>query len=193
MISAVVLAAGQSIRMGLPKMLLPWGQMTVVEKVISTLLEAGIDDLQVVTGGNQKDIEGALTGYEVNFTYNPDYTDGEMLSSVKVGLKNITGECEAALIVLGDQPQIETQVVEMIVERYHSTQCKIIVPSFQMHRGHPWLIEKELWKDIIALKPPRTLHDYLVKNQAMISYINVDTPSVIQDLDTPQDYQTQRP
>jgi len=193
MISAVVLAAGQSKRMGQPKMLLPWGQMTVIEKVISTLKAAGIDDLHVVAGGNQQDIEGALARYQVNFTYNPDYRDGEMLSSVKVGLNSITGESEAALIVLGDQPQIEAQVVEMIVERYHSTHSKIIVPSFQMHRGHPWLIEKELWKDIIELKPPHTLHDYLVKNQAMISYINVDTPSVIQDLDTPQDYQLQRP
>ena len=193
MISAVILAAGQSIRMGQPKMLLPWGQMTVIEKVISTLLEAGIDDLHVVTGGNHLEIEGALSRYRVNFTFNPDYTDGEMLSSVKIGLKSITGESEAALIVLGDQPQIESQVIEMITERYLSSHDKIIVPSFQMHRGHPWLIEKRLWKDVIELKPPHTLRDYLVKNQALISYINVETPSIIQDLDTPQDYQLHRP
>jgi len=193
MISAVVLAAGQSTRMGNPKMLLPWGQMTVIEKVISTLSEAGIDDLHVVTGGNRQDIEGALTRYRVNFSYNPDYTNGEMLSSVKIGLNSIAGDSEAALIVLGDQPQIESQVVELIVEGYHASHNKIIVPSFQMHRGHPWLIDKILWKDIIELTPPQTLRDYLVKNQARISYINVDTPSIIQDLDTPRDYQTQRP
>lgn len=193
MISAVVLAAGQSKRMGQPKMLLPWGQMTVIEKILSTLLEAGLDDLHVVTGGNRQEVEKVLTRYPVSFAYNQDYSKGEMLSSVKVGLRSISGDSNAALIVLGDQPQIEAWVVKLIVERYQSNHDKIIVPSFQMHRGHPWLIDKELWKDIIGLEPPSTLRDYLVASQATISYINVNTTSIIQDLDTPYDYQTQRP
>jgi len=192
-ISALVLAAGQSQRMGQPKMLLPWGQTTVIEKVIFTLVEAGLTDLYVVAGGNYKDLEEVLAGFQPKVVFNPDYANGEMLSSVQVGLRSITEHSEAALIVLGDQPGIEVQVIKAIIEEYQSKKEKIIVPSYHMHRGHPWLIDRELWAEIEELRPPDTLRDFLIQHQEMISYIRVETPSVIQDLDTPQDYLAQKP
>lgn len=193
MISAIVLAAGQSMRMGQPKMILPWGQTTVIGKIIATLVQAGLSDVYVVTGGNQKELEKALPQLPLNFVFNPDYANGEMLSSVQVGLRSIHGSIEAALIVLGDQPQIEAKIVKAIMESYLSTRNKIIVPSYQMHRGHPWLIDRSIWNEILDLKPMSTLRDYLSWNKDDISYINVDTPTIIQDLDTPNDYQNFKP
>jgi molybdenum cofactor cytidylyltransferase len=193
MISAIVLAAGRSTRMGCMKLLLPWGNSTVIGSVIATLLEAGLFDICVVTGGNRKEVEDALSQYDVNFNNNPDFLNGEMLSSVKIGLQGLGNESEAAMIVLGDQPQIEAEVIRSIMDRYYVIKEKIIVPSYKMHRGHPWLIDRSLWSELCNLSIDHTLRDYLIMNQNNISYVNVNTPSVIMDLDTPSDYQKYRP
>lgn len=193
MIAALVLAAGRSLRMGRPKMLLPWGQTTVIGKVISTLLEANMNDICVVSGGNRNEVEAALSSFKVEYVYNPDYENGEMLSSVQAGLLHLAEKVQAAMIVLGDQPQVEVEVIRAILESYLATHSKIIVPSFQMHRGHPWLIDMELWGEINDLKPPQTLRDYLIQKSEVITYVNVDTSSILQDLDTPVDYQKLKP
>src|SRR4030042_2166466 len=193
MISAIVLAAGQSMRMGQPKLLLPWGQTTVIGRVIATLTDAGLNDLNIVTGENPKELERALSSYRLNFVINPNAAHGDMLLSFQIGLRYICGKSEAALLVLGDQPQIESNVVQSIIEYYYSTRKKIIIPSYRMHRGHPWLIDKSLWNEILKLKPGCTLRDYLIQNQDNITYIDVMTPSIIQDLDTPDDYQSYKP
>jgi molybdenum cofactor cytidylyltransferase len=193
MITAIVLAAGQSTRMGHPKMTLPWGEKTVIAKVISSLVEVGLSSIIVVAGGNLKDLKNALREFQVKFVINQNYIYGDMLSSVKVGLSNTHETSTGALIVLGDQPQIETQVVKRIMEKYRSTLDKIIVPSYNMHRGHPWLIDRSLWGEILDLKPSNTLHDYLYRKQNWISYLYVDNSSILQDIDTPEDYILYRP
>ena len=188
MISAVILAAGKSSRMGQPKMVLPWGHTTVIGKVITTLMNAGLNDLHVVTGDNQTILKKGLNGFPIEFVFNPDFADGEMISSVQIGLKSLLVKSEAALIVLGDQPQIETHVVLAIMDSYLSTRSEIVVPSYQMHRGHPWLVDKSLWGEIFELKQTDTLQNILRHHQEKINYISVNTPSIIQDLDTPEEY-----
>jgi molybdenum cofactor cytidylyltransferase len=193
MISAVVLSAGQSIRMGHQKMLLSWGKTCVIGQVVSILLEAGVDDISVVTGGLQSELKAVLKDYQINYLFNKDFANGEMLLSVKVGLRGLGNESDAALIVLGDQPQIEARIVRDIVERYLSSQYKIIVPSYQMHRGHPWLVDKSFWPEILNLDPPLTLQNFINMHDEVIEYIVVDTPSIIQDLDTKTDYNHYKP
>ena len=193
MISAIVLAAGRSIRMGSMKLVLPWGNSTVIGSVIATLLEAGLFDIYVVTGNNHKELEDALQKFDLNFCTNPDYLHGEMLSSVRVGLQCLGDDSEAAMIVLGDQPQVEAEVVCALMDRYQLTRNKIIVPSYKMHRGHPWLIDRSLWSELHDITIDQTLRDYLNKQQENISYVNVNTASVIMDLDTPGDYQKYKP
>ena len=91
MISAIILAAGQSRRMGQPKMLLPWGKTTVVEHVISVFAAADIESILVVTGGAHEQVEHAIANSRahprVRIVYNQDYLHGEMLSSLKCGLR----------------------------------------------------------------------------------------------------------
>jgi molybdenum cofactor cytidylyltransferase len=192
-ISAIVLAAGQSKRMGQQKMLMPWGQTTVIEKVIRTLLNAEVNDIHLVTGENQAALKETLSGFDIRYIYNRDFANGEMLTSVQAGLESLGDESEAALIVLGDQPQIKEEVVQEIVDRYASTYHKIIVPSYKMHRGHPWLLEKSYWKEIRSLKVPATMRNFLDAHTEMIDYLIIDSESVIQDLDTQADYSRYKP
>jgi molybdenum cofactor cytidylyltransferase len=193
MISAIILAAGQSTRMGRQKMVLPWGETTVIGKVVATLLEAGIFDIHVISGGYPNELKAALKEFDLDFIFNKDYANREMLTSVQVGLRFLGEAAEAALIVLGDQPQIASQIVQAISKRYYSTQPAIIIPSYKMHRGHPWLVKKTYWQEILELIPPHTLQDFLNIHKDDIDYVIVDTPSVIQDLDTQDDYAIYKP
>jgi molybdenum cofactor cytidylyltransferase len=193
MISAVVLAAGQSTRMGQQKMLLPWGDSTVIGKVVATLLDGGVSDILVVAGALQERLEEELEGYQINYITNRNYLNGEMLTSVQVGIRGLGIETEAALLVLGDQPQIESRVVEAIIKCYQSTQHQIIVPSYEMKRGHPILIGRSLWNKLLELNTPNTLRDFVNSYHEMIDYLIVETPSVLQDLDTPNDYTQYKP
>jgi molybdenum cofactor cytidylyltransferase len=192
-IGAVVLAAGRSTRMGMPKMALPWDDTTVIGQVVRTLLSASIREILVVTGGAQDEVRDALQGLPVDEVYNPHYQKGEMLSSLQVGLSSLGNHLEATLVVLGDQPQIQLHVVKALVQVYASDHPSLVVPSYQMRRGHPWLVDRSLWPFVLALKYPDTLRDFLNEHQSSISYVSVDSPTILQDLDTPGDYQKYRP
>ena len=193
MIAGVVLAAGLSRRMGQPKMVLPWGDKTVVAQVVSVLMAAGVGPILVVTGGARLEVEAALADLPVEFAFNPDYADGEMVHSLQAGLRALLASCEAVLMALGDQPQIQTGVVAALIGAYREGGAALIVPSYEMRRGHPWVIDRSLWPGVLALQPPASLRDFLRENAGQIQYLVVDTPSVLQDIDTPEDYQRLRP
>jgi molybdenum cofactor cytidylyltransferase len=179
--------------MGQPKMTLPWGNRTVIGNVVGTLQAAGIPLTIVVTGGTANLVETALAGYQVTTVFNPNYSNGDMLFSIQAGLASLPSEIQAALVVLGDQPQIEEKTVKELLDLYQQERPPLIVPSFNMRRGHPWLIEKNLWPDIQQLTPPATMRDFFQQHNKMIRYMEVDTSSVLSDLDTPEDYEKNKP
>ncbi len=187
MITAIVLAAGESKRMGQPKMLMPWGKSTVLQTVIATMQAAGVDDILVVTGGARSQVE-ALVGRSAQTIFNEEYAKGEMLSSIQVGLAAKMREARAVLICLGDQPQVQERSVRRVRDAFLKSNSNIVVPSFQMRRGHPWLVARSLWDELLEMKPPQTPRDFLNKHAKEIQYVEVDTPTIIEDLDTPDDY-----
>lgn len=188
MISAIVLAAGQSKRMGEPKMLLPWGSTSVLAHVIEILGKSEITEIVVVTGAEGARIQESISGYNVGIVFNENYTNDDLLSSIQRGISVQRPETQAALICLGDQPQVQERTVQVVCEAFHKTQGKLVVPSYQMRRGHPWLVARELWKELLAMKSPQTPRDFLNKHAKEIEYVNVESPSVVEDLDTPEDY-----
>jgi molybdenum cofactor cytidylyltransferase len=193
MISAVVLAAGQSKRMGRPKINLSWGETTVLGAVLSALQEGGIDHIVVITGlisivGLDPWIES-----KIQFVPNPLAETSEMLVSLQFGLRALSDDVDAALIVLGDQPQIQSQTVAGLLSVYQQNRAPIIVPSYRMRRGHPWLIQRSLWTEILSLPSSVTMRQFLENHKERIYYHNVDTGSILLDLDTPEDYQRYKP
>lgn len=192
-ISAVVLAAGQSRRMGRPKMSLAWGESTVIGRVTSVLLSAGVDEVIVVTGGGSREVEEALKGSAARIVYNPDFAVAEMTRSLQTGLAACSPQSAAALVALGDQPQIEAGIVRAILAEFRNTPAALVVPSYRMRRGHPWVAARALWPELLALPSERTLRDFLNEKAAEIHYLTVDSPSVLMDLDTPEDYRKYHP
>jgi molybdenum cofactor cytidylyltransferase len=186
MISAIILAAGKSIRMGQNKLLMKWGDATVLEKVIQTIQNSGITDIVLITNNELR-----FTNYELRFTVNN--TNHEMLSSIQVGLQSQNAISEAVIITLGDQPQIESRSVRAVCEAYQKNKSKLVVPSYQMRRGHPWLVAKPLWSEILQMNENQTPRDFLNQHANEIEYVEVDSPSILQDLDTPEDYLKYKP
>jgi molybdenum cofactor cytidylyltransferase len=193
MIAAIILAAGQSKRMGQPKMLLPWGNITIIEQVVTTYFKAGIENILVITGGAREQVEKAIEQYPVQRIYNDNYPTGEMLSSLQLGLRQLPDRAEAALVGLGDQPQVQEKSVRLICDAYRETRPHLVVPSFQMKRGHPWLVARPLWSELLELQSPASPRDFLNRHVSEIHYVNVDTPTILADLDTPADYEESRP
>jgi len=191
-ISTIILAAGDSKRMGQPKMLLPWGKSTVLQTVISTFQAAGIQDILVVTGGAHNQVD-ALVGQSVQIVFNENYARGEMLSSIQMGLNEIKSESQAVLIALGDQPQVQVISIQKILQEYKLTNAPLIVPSYQMRRGHPWLVTRKLWDEILNIPVGETSRDFLNRHARDIHYVQLDTRTILQDLDTPADYLESRP
>lgn len=193
MISAIILAAGQSKRMGQPKLLLPWGKLTVIEQVITTFLQAGIENIFVVIGGAGEQVMEVIESYPVQKIYNNDYAIGEMLSSLQLGLRALPERVQATLVGLGDQPQVQEATVRLVCEAYRDSKPQLVVPSFQMRRGHPWLVARPLWDELLALQAPESPREFLNRHAKEIHYVESGTPSILADLDTPEDYQQARP
>ena len=192
-IAALILAAGMSQRMGQPKMVLPWGDETIIEHVASQVLGAGLKDVTIVVGGSREKVEAALRGKPVRFVFNPSYLDGEMLHSLQAGLRALPDGCQAALVVLGDMPRIKMDVIREVLLEYQRTEAALVIPSYRMRRGHPWLIDRELWSELLALAPPLTVRDFIDRNRLRVRYVTVEDETVLADLDTPEDYHRQRP
>ncbi len=192
MIAAIILAAGMSKRMGQPKLLLPWEGTTVLGKVIKTFKQAGIEYILVVTGGDRELVEANLTELATQFptrsVFNPEFAQAEMLSSLQRGLATLPSEAEAALIGLGDQPQVQARTVRHVCAAFVKSGAPLVVPSYQLRRGHPWLVARSLWGELIKLPPLQSPRSFLQRHASDIYYVNVDTPSILEDLDTPEDY-----
>ncbi len=186
-ISAIVLAAGQSKRMGQNKLLLPFGSSTVIETIVSEVAATAVNDVIVITGHESEKISETLKRYPCRCVFNPDYARSEMLISIQTGLRSINDQHQAALIVLGDQPRIQHIIVQRVIDACEPG--KLIVPSYQMKRGHPILIDRAYFGEILNLPTNSTLQEFIKLHENAIKYVEVDSDSVLRDVDTPDEYQ----
>jgi len=111
---AIILAAGESKRMKVPKMLLPFHGKTMIEKVIGNVIGSEVFHILVVLGSYRDEIRGSISHLQVNHCYNENYRKG-MLSSVQCGFKNLPADFDAVLVFPGDQPFIEPDVINLII------------------------------------------------------------------------------
>jgi molybdenum cofactor cytidylyltransferase len=189
MVTAIVLAAGLSSRMGQSKPLLPWGSQTLIEHIVWMLRRCSVGEILVVTGHNAAAVEERLARLPVRAVFNPGYARGEMLSSVQAGLQAASASADAALIALGDQPPVEPAIVERLIDARYCSQATLVVPSYERRRGHPLLLAREHWPAVLALAEGQSLRDFFRNASPAICYVEVDTPDVLRDMDSPADYQ----
>ena len=173
--------------MGRFKLTLPWGERTVVGQVVATLQDAGLAEIVVVTGHRADEVSAALAGTSARCVHNAGYASGEMLGSIQMGLAAMAASVEAVLLCLGDQPQMEADTVRAVLAAGNAAGWgEIVIPSYQMRAGHPILLPRWLWPEILACQG--TLREVMAAHRKQTKYLTIQTSSVLADLDTPDDY-----
>jgi len=187
LIWAIVLAAGESRRMGTQKLLLPFGEATVIESVVRTALASHVDRALAVLGSDREAVRAKLEPYGVDFAVNEDFATG-MLSSVQAGFKALPADAEAAVVMLGDQPFLPARVVDTVIEAYRACGKGIVLPVFRGRRGHPVLVDLKYRDEILALDPGDGLRRLIRAHAEDIFEAEVDDVNILRDLDVPEDY-----
>ena len=194
MISAVILAAGESRRMGKQnKLLLPIGGEALLVKLVASVCASDVGQVLVVIGHEAEKIRRKLNEFPLNFVYNPNFSEG-MTTSIKYGVKVVSHECDGLLICLGDMPFINTSEINKLIHAYVKNRIKgeglIVVPVFKRQRGNPVLFSIEFRNDILEHKKESGCKEVIMKNSDSVMEIEMDDEKMLLDVDTMEDYQS---
>ena len=194
MISAVILAAGESRRMGKQnKLLLPIGGEALLVKLVASVCASDVGQVLVVIGHEAEKIRRELNEFPLNFVYNPNFSEG-MTTSIKYGVKVVSHECDGLLICLGDMPFINTSEINKLIHAYVKNRIKgeglIVVPVFKRQRGNPVLFSIEFQNDILEHKKESGCKEVIMKNSDSVMEIEMDDEKMLLDVDTMEDYQS---
>ena len=194
MISAIVLAAGDSSRMGRPKALLQWRGLPFIEHVCAALRRAGVEDRVAVLGRTSHEILAGWTpaGEKVTVNLMPEHGQ---LSSLKTGLAELSEFSEGFLVCLADQPTIPAETYKKVIDCWLSNKETIVIPrtfraaDSRLKRGHPILIPAA-HKGLCFEGPlDKGLHWVTHHPSVRITDLEVKDPEIIRDFDTPEDYE----
>jgi molybdenum cofactor cytidylyltransferase len=185
---SIILAAGESKRMGRPKMLLSINGKTMIEQVINNVTSSNTDNIIVVLGAHHDLLVDLIKKTEVEYCINGNYKDG-MLSSIHCGFKNLPSDFEAAIIFQGDQPLIPPSVINIIIAAYKETDEGIVIPIHKGKRGHPILIDRKYIDEIEKLKSSEGLRSLSYKHPDDVLEIETDEPGILRDFNTYEDFQ----
>jgi len=187
MISAVLLAAGESRRMGEFKQLLTLDGKTFIERCVDNLLAARLGEVVVVTGYRDEDVRRAVGNRPVRFAHNADYREG-MSSSLKRGVESLSKTARACLIALVDQPQISVDIFNRVIQEYENHQPLIVIPTCEGRNGHPVILDLKLREEILSMDPAEGLRQVVYAHASEIRRVDVAQESVLMDFDLPEDY-----
>jgi molybdenum cofactor cytidylyltransferase len=187
---SIILAAGESRRMGFPKMLLQFNGKTMIENVIDHVVQSESEGILIVLGANSENIVDFIRKYEATCCYNNNYKDG-MLSSVQCGFKNLPADTEAVLVFQGDQPLITPAVINNLINEYRSSGKGIIIPVHKGKRGHPLLLDRKYFDKIDKLDPGEGLRSITYNYSDDVLEIQTDEPGILRDFDTYDDYRNE--
>ena len=193
MIAAVLLAAGESRRMGDFKQLLRLGDKTFVEHCVDNLLASAVDQVIVVTGHREAEVRRAVANRPVDIVHNAEYTGG-MATSIKSGVRYASDRADACVISLVDQPRIDTAVVDCLIRAYKDgasdrNNSLIVLPTYGDKTGHPILVDLLLREEILAMDPESGLRQVVQAHSGAIKRVPVSSMSVLEDCDVPEDYE----
>jgi molybdenum cofactor cytidylyltransferase len=186
-ITAIVLAAGLSERMGHFKPLLPLGAERTVQRVVKTFQTAGIKDVLVVTGHRAAEVRQVVAPLCVRSVENADYMHG-MFTSVLAGIRALPAACRAFFIHPVDIPLVRSQTITRLAMAFESASPAILYPTFDGRRGHPTLISARLAPEILKWPGTNGLRAFLKGRDADSLDLPVAEEGVLLDLDTPEDY-----
>jgi molybdenum cofactor cytidylyltransferase len=186
-IAGLVLAAGQSRRMGtLNKLLIGIDGKPMVRHVAEAVAASQASPLIVVTGHERERVEAALADIAAGFVHNPDYASG-LSTSVKAGLAALPAEIDGAVICLGDMPRVAAAEINRLIAAFNPVEGRAIcVPTRRGKRGNPVLIAKSLFAELTSISGDVGARDVVAGHPELVTEIEMESDGVLTDIDTPQ-------
>lgn len=190
-VAAVVLAAGESRRFGSPKQLLPWKATTLLEHVVDTALASSLGDVIVVLGHLAEKIRDLLRDRPIGLVINHDWDKG-LSTSVSAGLRALPASYEACLFLLGDQPNVTTELINTILSTYRRTLAPIVTPAYRGRRGNPVLFGRSLFPELLTMEGDQGGREVILRHRDEMETVEVEEEDVFLDIDTVADYERER-
>ena len=185
-LEGIILAAGESRRMGYPKPLLKIGERTFIEQIAETML-AVVPRLVIVLGAHRERVRVAIPpDPRITIVENPNYARGQ-LSSLKVGLSAIQPDASGALVHLGDHPLVRVETFRAIIDCYNQTGKLIVIARHNGRRGHPVIFDRVVFDELQAAPEEEGARHVVNADAARVVYVDRDDPGINLDLDTPSD------
>lgn len=195
----VILAAGESSRMGRDKALLPWPPPAASAPSGDTFLSATIrlftpyvDIVLVIAGKNAQQLAPIVYASGASLVVNPDPDRGQF-SSLQTGLQEVLSRGrDAAMITLVDRPPVRVETIQTLQEAFTRAVRRYkwaVVPEYQGKHGHPILAARELIEAFLKAPDTSSARDIEHANQAQIEYLPLDDPWIAANVDTPQQYE----
>jgi len=191
MISAVVLAAGTSSRMGEPKPLVPLGDRPLLSRVLESVHGSRVEDIVLVLGDSAARVQRELPMEGVTVVENPSYRDG-MSSSLRKGIASLSPATEAFFVVLGDQPFVRSETFDALIAARRASGSRIVLPTYGGVRGNPVLLDRSLSAEADTLTGDRGCRALHERHPTETLEVPVDDPGVLIDLDTPEEVERAR-
>ncbi len=186
LVSAIVLAAGSSSRLGEPKPLVRLGDRSLLARVLDTLRATAVSEIVVVLGSEADCVRREIPLHGTRIVINSKPARG-MSSSIRAGLEAASLEAEAFLIVLGDQPFVAPGTVDALLERRNATRVRILVPTYRGVRGNPVLLDRSFLPEMRAISGDVGCRHVITAHPTEVVEVPVDDPGVRIDVDTPED------
>ena len=183
-ISAILLAAGISQRMGEVKQLLPLAGKPAILHCLETILASGIEDIVVVLNAQAREIEDTIRHLPLTIALNNDQSS-DMAESARIGLESIRRGSTGVLVCLSDHPLISSDTLKTLIARHEKEPGKIIIPVYKNRKGHPGLFPKHCADEIFC---GLNLREIVNKDNDRIHFVEVDDEGILLDMDTPEDY-----
>ena len=186
-ITCIVLSAGESERMGKPKLLLPLGESTILEQTIDNFLNSKVNDVIVVVGDRAEEMTSLIASRAVKVAVNPLYRQG-MSTSIVTGLTLTSDKTQAVMLALADQPFIDTQTINHLIEAFSTQNKGIAIPVYQGRRGHPVIFAIKYKEELLSLKGDIGGRQIIEQHPDDILEVAVNCEGINIDIDTYEDY-----
>jgi molybdenum cofactor cytidylyltransferase len=189
MISAILLAAGESKRMGRPKQLLDWRGKPLLQHVLESIIGSSVDEIILVLGHEAEQIRKSLPELHIKIVNNLDYKQG-MSSSLRQGLLAVDPGSEAFLVFLADQPSIAPKIIDRLIQIFQQANPRrgIVRPVHRGLQGHPVLIGVQYLQEALQLQGDVGARQILMNHVSDTLEVEVGQDAVLADIDTPEEY-----
>lgn len=182
-VSAIMLAAGEAKRMGRLKQLMSLGSSTMVEQALDNLLASRVSEIIVVLGHEAEEVKRKIADRPAKTVVNPIYQKG-MGTSIAAGLKLVDSQAQAVLLALADQPFVDSQTIDRLVEEFQAHEKGIAIPTYRGRRGHPVIFSMKYKAQLSGLTSDIGGREIIKEHPADVLEVAVDCEGVIIDIDT---------